>query len=185
MSDLDIVNNPLLDSQERLSALRDISAPSKGEINNHIHTVYSFSPYTPAMAAFKAREAGLEAAGSVDHDSIAAAEEMIAACAILGIGGCCGFELRVSFKKGPNGKAFAGRKINNPDSEGLVYMTVQGIPAPAIKKTEEFLNPIRAKRLERSKKMTAEANILLKDAGLPPIDFDADVIHKSCYLRGG
>jgi len=63
----------------------------RGEVNNHIHTIYSFSPYTPSMAALRAWEAGLEAAGSVDHDSAEAAEEMIAACAELGIGGCSGF----------------------------------------------------------------------------------------------
>jgi len=48
----------------------------RGEVNNHIHTIYSFSPYTPSMAALRAWEAGLEAAGSVDHDSAEAAEEM-------------------------------------------------------------------------------------------------------------
>ncbi|MEN6477462.1 MAG: hypothetical protein ABFC75_05695, partial [Rectinema sp.] len=72
-----------------LAALRRSLPPrpdSGGESNNHIHTCYSFSPYTPAAAALKARESGLEAAGSVDHDSIAAAAEMREACAILGIG---------------------------------------------------------------------------------------------------
>ncbi|GAB1483934.1 hypothetical protein MASR2M78_27510 [Treponema sp.] len=46
------------------------------------------------MAALRARDAGLAAAGSVDHDSISAAEEMVAACASVGIGGCVGFEVR-------------------------------------------------------------------------------------------
>jgi hypothetical protein len=53
-----------------------------GEINNHVHTIYSFSPYTPAMAAWRARAAGLSVAGSVDHDSVAAAAEMLEACAV-------------------------------------------------------------------------------------------------------
>ena len=86
------INNPCLAPEERLAALRDYvgrvsgKPAGTGEINNHIHTIYSFSPYTPAMAALKAYEAGLQAAGSVDHDSAGAAAELKAACAELGIG---------------------------------------------------------------------------------------------------
>ena len=129
------INNPLLSGEERLTALgkwysqnatgNAATNKAAGEINNHIHTIYSFSPYTPAMAALRAREAGLVAAGSVDHDSEAAASEMIAACAILGLGGCCGFELRVDFTHGPNGAFFTDKKLNNPDSSGFAYITIQ------------------------------------------------------------
>lgn len=38
--------------------------------NNHIHTVYSFSPYSPTAAVYMARAYGLETAGIMDHDSI-------------------------------------------------------------------------------------------------------------------
>ena len=188
------VNDPVSDRAERLAALRTVSSDSScffdrstAEINNHIHTIYSFSPYSPSMAALMARDAGLGAAGSVDHDSIAAAQEMIEACAILGIGGCAGAELRVSFKTGADGKPspFASRKINNPDSEGLVYMTIQGIPAQSIQKTAEFLAPLRAERLIRTKAMTASANIFLKEAGLAEIDFEKDIYACSKYDEGG
>ncbi|MDR0709219.1 MAG: PHP domain-containing protein, partial [Spirochaetaceae bacterium] len=187
-----IINDPAQSAAERLEALRALEAargagkmaadvPKTGEINNHIHTIYSFSPYTPAMAALKSRDAGLEAAGSVDHDSIGAAEEMLAACGILGIGGCVGFEVRVSFKDGPLGN----KKLNNPDSEGIAYMTVQGIPRQAIKKAAEFLVPIRAERLKRTRLMAKNANVLLREAGLGEIDFDRDIRGKSCYDAGG
>ena len=185
------INNPSLNTEERLAALQNEAprtpAKSSGEINNHIHTIYSFSPYTPAMAALQAREAGLNAAGSVDHDSIAAAQEMLRACAILGIGSCVGFEVRVSFKTGADGKQgpFAARKINNPDSEGFVYMTVQGIPNHAIPKAAEFLIPIREERLKRSKAMTASANIILKEAGFSEINFDDDIRGESKFDEGG
>ncbi|MDR2071294.1 MAG: PHP domain-containing protein [Treponema sp.] len=157
------------------------------EVNNHIHTVYSFSPYTPAMAALCSREAGLGAAGSVDHDSIAAAEEMIEACAVLGIGGCSGFEVRVSFKTGADGRPgpFADRKINNPDSEGIAYMTVQGVPGPAIPLAAEFLRPLREERLFRTRAMTENANVILREAGLEEIDFDRDIRGRSQFDRGG
>jgi hypothetical protein len=139
------------------------------------------------MAALRARDAGLEAAGSVDHDSIGAAEEMIDACAALGIGGCVGFELRVSFKAGPDGKPgpFAGRKINNPDSAGLAYMTVQGVPRNAIPKVREFLKPIQERRGERNRRMTASISGMLRSAGLEAIDYAADVLPLSKAEEGG
>jgi hypothetical protein len=187
------VNDPRISGEARLAALKDREGknpgtPRKtGEINNHIHTIYSFSPYTPCMAALKARDAGLEAAGSVDHDSIAAAEEMLAACAVLGIGGCVGFEVRVSFKTGPDGKPgpFSNRKINNPDSVGLVYMTVQGIPRPAIPLARDFLKPIQEERLLRTRAMTVSANELFREAGLPPLDFEEDLWNRSKAAEGG
>ena len=188
------INDPVLDREERLDALRSWEAgqPKKaaqaaGEINNHIHTIYSFSPYTPAMAALRARDSGLAAAGSVDHDSIAAAFETLEAAAILGIGGCVGFELRVSFKTGADGKPspFAGRKINNPDSEGFAYMTVQGIPKPSIPAAAEFLKPVREQRLKRTRAMANSANAILREAKVPEIDFDLDIYGKSKYAEGG
>jgi len=188
-----VINDPSLKPEERLKALGTLGDSHHDgdshllEINNHIHTIYSFSPYTPCMAALMAKKAGLGAAGSVDHDSIAAADEMIKACSILGIGGCVGFEVRVSFKKDEDGKIspFAERKINNPDSEGLVYMTVQGIPKNEISAAVDFLKPIREERLKRTKMMTVSANILLKEAGLDEIDFDQDIINQSKYTEGG
>ncbi|MCL2043683.1 MAG: PHP domain-containing protein [Treponema sp.] len=180
------INNPSFPPAGRLEALRNLAAAqqkpvqSSGEINNHIHTIYSFSPYTPAMAALQARDAGLCAAGSVDHDSIGAANEMLDACAILGIGGCVGFEMRVSFK-GP----FAVRKINNPDSEGYAYMTVQGIPKAAIPRAMEFLAPVREQRLQRTRAMGLAVNTVLREAGLAEINFDRDILAASKFSEGG
>jgi len=200
------INDPRSTAAERLAALRSYEAArvaadavasavpgsgsavsSSGEINNHVHTIYSFSPYTPSMAALRAREAGLEAAGSVDHDSIGAAEEMVDACAILGIGGCVGFELRGRFKGGPDGKPgrFADRKINNPDSPGLVYMTVQGVPRGAIGAVGKFLEPIQARRAERNVRMVSAINAILKGAGLRVIDYTRDVLSISKAAEGG
>ena len=194
----EIINTPTLDKIERLGALRVYEAelqktaprsfdPFLAEVNNHIHTIYSFSPYSPSMAALRARDAGLGAAGSVDHDSISAAEEMLAACAVLGIGGCAGFELRASFKTGADGKhsAFAARKINNPDSEGYAYMTVQGIPRQYIQAASNFLRPLRAERIKRTAAMTVSANILLREGGINNLDFDKDIIARSKYAEGG
>ncbi len=190
------INDPAQSPQERLKGLKhhvgevlikDGEPPKSGEVNNHIHTIYSFSPYTPSMAALKAWEAGLEAAGSVDHDSLGAAEEMLSACEILGIGGCVGFEVRVSFKKGADGKPgpFADRKINNPDSKGIVYMTVQGIPRQAYGKVRDFLKPLQEARNRRNLAMVERINLLLSQGGFPPLSFEHHIIPLSQHHHGG
>ena len=56
--------------------LKEETLPPTGEdVNNHIHTTYSFSPYSPTAAVYFARMAGLATCGLMDHDSIAGAEE--------------------------------------------------------------------------------------------------------------
>jgi hypothetical protein len=121
----------------------------------------------------------------VDHDSIAAAEEMLCACASMGIGACVGFEVRVSFQDPDGPSPLAYRKINNPDSVGILYMTVQGIPRPQFPAVGEFLMPIRSERLLRTQAMTEAANALLKEQGFEEIDFVHDILDTSQYAGGG
>ncbi len=189
----DARNEPIL-RLEALAQLAEMMGPPaarSGESNNHIHTCYSFSPYTPSGAALAARRAGLDVAGSVDHDSYAAASEMRAACALLDIGVVTGFELRVSLSEAarnfPEKPAMmlTTRKLNNPDSIGIIYMTIQGIPAPALKEVEVYLSPIRAARYRRSALMAELANKVLFPLGLPEIDFEKDIVASSKYTEGG
>ena len=193
------INDAPASPGDRLEALRSWAAArppaaaaenDAGESNNHIHTCYSFSPYAPAAAALGAFEAGLAVAGSVDHDSLAGASEMRSACSILGMGSVTGFEIRVFMRdtvERARGGAdfFAGRKINNPDSEGIIYMTVQGVPSGAAPRVGAFLEPIRRRRRARTEAMAVRANAILADAGLPPFDFEKDVIGRSKYAEGG
>ena len=162
-----------------------LSAASSEESNNHIHTCYSFSPYTPAAAALGAWRAGLSVAGSVDHDSLEGAAEMREACSILGMGSVTGFEIRVFMHGADERGAFAGRKINNPDSAGIIYITVQGIPVQARPQVREFLAPIRERRRARTAAMAVSANEILVEAGLAPFDFERDVVGRSKYAEGG
>jgi hypothetical protein len=186
-------NEAAASREERLGALSKLAAalPPRGEptgeSNNHVHTIYSFSPYSPSMAALRAREAGLEVAGSVDHDSISASREMVAACALVGIGSVTGCELRVGFRSYPDGRrfSFADRKINNPDSAGVVYMTIQGVPAGRVGELSAFLAPIRAARLERTARMAALASAALREAGVEGLDFERDVVARSKAAEGG
>ena len=180
-------NDPGITPAERLAALRAVAAGETfpqwvAESNNHIHTCYSFSPYTPSGAALGARRAGLRVVGSVDHDSIAAAAEMSEATRILGMGSVTGFECRAFFDPGG---PFATRKLNNPDSAGIAYMTVQGVPAPARQRTAEWLAPKRQARLQRTLAMAQSANDILTGLGLAPFDPESDMMARSQYATGG
>lgn len=191
----DVINDPTALPTERLAALREYLQGGTEfpefvtESNNHVHTIYSFSPYTPAMAALRAREAGLMVVGSVDHDSAAAAEEMAEAASLLGMGAVTGFECRVyvhTADEVASGRApMHTRKLNNPDTAGIAYMTVQGIPASSRDKVAEYLVPVREARLKRTAKMVERANEILGRLAAPLIDLEEDIVERSQFLRGG
>ena len=176
--------------EDRLEALRTFrrrrSAPPlladrRQEVNCHVHTIYSFSPYSPASAAAHAQEAGLAAVGIMDHDSMAGAAEMREAGRILGLATTQGVELRVSAA----GTFLEGRRINNPDSTGVLYMIVHGVPARSVGWVRKFLKPIQAAREERSRRMVESLDALLPRYGLRPLDWDRDVRARSRAAEGG
>ncbi|MBN2859010.1 MAG: PHP domain-containing protein [Sphaerochaetaceae bacterium] len=155
--------------------------PSLAEVNNHVHTSFSFSPYEPAAAVYRAKKAGLSIVGSVDHDSIGASLETKRVGEILSIAATTGFEVRVSFLNTP----FASRKINNPDSPGIVYMVVHGVKHSAVESVRQFLEPIRKARMERNRKQVTALNDILLGKGVGLIDFDTEVIPLSKWSEGG
>lgn len=175
---------------ERLEHLRTLVAANElgirdvepsDEVNNHVHTSFSFSPYSPTAAAFLARFAGLQAVGSIDHDSIGAAEEMVEACRILGLGSTVGYELRVNF----TGTSVEGRKLNNPDSHNIGYIVIHGVPAPSVAAVARFLEPLRERRNQRNRLQVTGLNAILSEAGIEPIDFEHDVAARSQVAEGG
>ena len=88
-----------------------------------IHTDYSFSPYTPAMAAYMAYNNGLSAAGMVDTGTLAGGEEFLSACQSFGISGIVGAGFTTLLPK-------PYRKICNifsRDYAQFVYLTAFGI----------------------------------------------------------
>ena len=137
-------------------------------INNHIHTTYSFSPYSPTAAVYAARMEGLCTAGVIDHDSISGAEEFLEAAAIIDIPVTIGMEARVSM----DGTRLEGRRTNNPDQVGVSYMTIQSVPHDKIATLTEFFKPYQAARHERNRKMIVRINEL---CGVS-LDYDRDVL---------
>lgn len=147
-------------------------------INNHIHTTYSFSPYSPTAAVYAARMEGLSTAGIIDHDSISGAGEFLEAAEFAGIPATIGMECRVDMA----GTRLAGRRTNNPDQAGISYMTIQSVPHDKIDVLNQFFAPCRAARNCRNRAMTDRINDLLPDADL---DFDRDVLPLSLAAEGG
>ncbi len=147
-------------------------------INNHIHTTYSFSPYSPTAAVYAARMEGLCTAGIIDHDSISGAKEFIEAAKIVDIPVTIGMEARVNMA----GTRIEGRRTNNPDQVSVSYMTIQSVPHDKIDTLTEFFMPYRAARNERNRKMVAKINELLPQIAL---DYDKDVLPLSMAHENG
>ena len=137
-------------------------------INNHIHTTYSFSPYSPTAAVYAARMEGLCTAGIIDHDSISGAEEFLEAAKLIGMPVTIGMEARISM----DGTRLQGRRTNNPDQVGVSYMTIQSVPHDKIGRLTEFFRPYRQARHERNRKMLQKINELLS----LNMDYDRDVL---------
>ena len=178
------------DLEVRLDSLRklmnmvntgEIDRPvNGGHVNNHIHTDYSFSPYSPTKALWMAYNAGLTTAGIIDHDSLSGAEEFIQAGRIIGMATTIGAECRVDFSN----TLLKGKKINNPDQNSVAYVTLHGIPHSQIGMVKKFFQPYLVERNKRNKAMVARINNIVSASGIV-IDFNKDVLPLSRYNEGG
>ncbi len=170
--------------QERLANLAEVLKTTTFPpmvpqyINNHIHTTYSFSPYSPTAAVYAARMEGLCTAGIIDHDSISGAEEFLEAAKLVEMPVTIGMEARVSME----GTRLEGRRTNNPDQVGVSYMTIQGVPHDKIATLTEFFRPYQAARHARNRKMVEKINALLPEIAL---DYDKDVLPLSMAAENG
>ena len=178
---LNLLNAPT--REERIANLREVLKTTEFPpmvpqyINNHIHTTYSFSPYSPTAAVYAARMEGLCTAGIIDHDSISGADEFLEAAEIIGIPVTIGMEARISM----DGTRLEGRRTNNPDQVGVSYMTIQSVPHDKINTLTEFFKPYQAARHERNRKMIAKINELVGVA----LDYDRDVLPLSQAADNG
>ena len=151
------------------------------EANNHVHSIYSFSPYSPSAIIYKAWEAGLKTVGIMDHDSVAGGHEALAASKAFGLATTVGFEMRVNF----DGTALQGKKFNNPDSHNIVYIAIHGIPSQKIDEAQAFLKPVHAARNLRNRAMVDKLNGVLSQFNLPALNFERDVYGISQAYEGG
>lgn len=178
---LNLLNVP--DKAERLANLREAVKTAQFPpmvpqyINNHIHTTYSFSPYSPTAAVYAARMEGLCTAGIIDHDSISGAEEFLEAAKIVDMPVTIGMECRASM----DGTILEGRRTNNPDQVGCSYMTIQSVPHDKIGRLTEFFAPYREARGRRNRAMIARINDLLH----MDLDYERDVLPLSMAHEGG
>ena len=170
--------------EERLANLKEVLKDTvfppmvPQYINNHIHTTYSFSPYSPTASVYAARMEGLCTAGIIDHDSISGAKEFIEAAKLIDIPVTIGMEARVNM----DGTRLEGRRTNNPDQVGVSYMTIQSVPHDKIDVLTEFFKPYQQARHERNRKMIARINELLPAIAL---DYDTDVLPLSMAHENG
>jgi hypothetical protein len=178
---LNLLNAPT--REERIANLREVLKTAEFPpmvpqyINNHIHTTYSFSPYSPTAAVYAARMEGLCTAGIIDHDSISGAREFLEAAKMIDMPVTIGMEARITM----DGTRMEGRRTNNPDQVGVSYMTIQGVPHDKIDTLTEFFKPYQAARHERNRKMIAKINEIV---GVE-LDYDRDVLPLSEAKNNG
>jgi len=175
------------DAEQRLAIVSELGESVRGnvkqteEVNNHVHSTYSFSPYSPTMIAVKAVQAGLQTVGIMDHDSVSGAAEFLQACKAVNIASTAGFEMRVNM----DGTVVQGRKTNNPDEANISYIAIHGIPETKLPDFRKFLEPIQTQRINRDRKEVEKLNGLLADLGAPVLDFDSDILAISEAADGG
>ena len=161
--------------------MKQAQSPGRVEyVNNHIHTTYSFSPYTPSAAISAAKSAGLLTAGIMDHDTVAGATEFTRAGKAAGIATTVGLECRCSM----SGTPFEGMRLNNPDQRSIAYFALHGIPNCALSRVQEFITPYRAAREERGKLMTERLDEIFSPYGIE-LEFERDVKPISYSSLGG
>jgi hypothetical protein len=158
-----------------------LDAPLRHDgVNNHIHTTYSFSIYSPSRAIWEAYRAGLRSAGIMDHDSICGAHEFIEAGAVAGIATTIGVECRADF----SATRLNGRRINNPDQLSNAYLSLHGIPHNRIAAVKDYFKPLIRARHERNRLMVERLNRLLLPFGMK-LSYEHDVLPLSNHGDGG
>jgi predicted metal-dependent phosphoesterase TrpH len=149
-------------------------------VNNHIHTTYSFSPYSPTKSVWMAYNTGLTTAGIMDHESLGGAIEFKKAGKIANIATTVGVELRADFSK----TKLKDKKINHPDQKSVAYVAIHGIPQNKVSEADTFFSKYRKRRNERNKLMVNNINNEMNKYGIE-ISFENDIIPVSNFEDSG
>jgi hypothetical protein len=160
--------------QQAAAELDAGTAPVEPPVMNlHMHTFYSYNMegHSPSYLAWKAKQAGMIAAGMVDFDVLDGVEEFLAASRLLGLRACAGIETRVFVPE------FKDDVINSPGEPGIAYHLGLGIPGRKLADREElFLQSLRETAGRRNRGMVERVNAYLAPAA---IDYDQDVLPRT------
>lgn len=143
-----------------------------------VHTYYSFSPYSPALAAYMAYTNGNRCVAISDHDTLSGAEEFCRAAEMLGMECCAGLQLRARFYEDKK------RWLNNFYEQDVGFVAVRGIPSSEWSVANKELAETRTKRADRDRRMVEKFNERIKKHGIT-INFEKDVKPLSKYQDGG
>ncbi len=163
------VRRAALEALVGLVGAGDIELPEpKPIVNLHCHTFFSFNGYgySPTYFAWKARCAGLMAAGVIDFDVLDAVDEFLAACALLGLRGCTGLETRVYVP------AMSDLEINSPGEPGVAYHIGVGFVEQS-RGDSALLGRLKDVARKRNLGVLGRINPHLEPAAL---DYEADVL---------
>ncbi len=176
--------------EDRLAALREIrrlmdekkiARPPVGtDTNNHVHSFYSFSPYSPSMIVYKACMSGLSTIGLMDHDSVSGAKEFFEAGEIIDIPTTVGTEVRMDFA----GTRLEGMQLDYIEQKSIGYNTMNGISRNQLDALEPMLADVREKRNIRNRAQVDKLNGLIEQFGIA-VSFEEDVVPLSKMQEGG
>ncbi len=147
----------------------EVALPAQGRAHNlHSHTFFSFNGYgySPSGFAWRARRAGLFAAGIVDFDVLDGVDEFLAAAGRLGLRACAGIETRVFIPE------FDGREINSPGEPGIAYHMGVGFGSSRAAQPE-MLDGFKASAQERNRGVVERVNAFLDPVR---VDYVRDVL---------
>ena len=150
------------------------------KVNNHIHTTYSFSPYSPSLAVYMAKAAGLQTAGIMDHDTMNGVHEFMEAGRIMDLPTTVGMECRVDFSR----TELHSYRLNNPDQKSIAYVAIHAVPSGRISELDDFFKPLRQYRQERNRIMINNINRIFRNSEIN-LESDRDVLPLSMAHDGG
>lgn len=159
--------NTALDMLLTHAAKGDIELPpSKGIVNQHAHTFYSYNAYgySPSKYAWLAKKEGLELAGIIDFDVLDGIDEFLDAAKKVGLKGCGGMETRVFVPE------FADEEINSPGEPGVAYHLGLGFTSSKVPESRQsFYTSLKTSAQERNKGLIERVN-----AFLAPVELDVE-----------
>ncbi len=140
--------------------------PAGRFLNLHAHTFFSYNAYgySPSGFAWRARKAGLAAAGVVDFDVLDALEEFLEAGRLLELKACVSLESRVFVPE------FETRVINSPGEPGIAYHMGVGFTRPV---QHPFLTEMRSAAEKRTRELLGRVNTFTAPVEL---DYERDVL---------